>query len=205
MTLAAHENAGCISGGRVAAHHDVGIAALLEVRIEDCYAGRAPAPPGYLGEIRGSPRIHLMMCYSKSLKCKQENVRPQPLSLRQHAQSGHSFSGACRRPEWRRMRAFSAICPNHEYRPVGYFGPFSASLRTLSLTQPNHARFGTAVESSIIQEVDGRPEGCGFEKPPLRRGEHVSNTLVQLLTSCVHLLYLACIDQNRIADRCSLT
>jgi hypothetical protein len=50
MAPAAHENAGCISGGRVAADHDVGIAALLEVRIEDCFAGRAPAPPVYLGE-----------------------------------------------------------------------------------------------------------------------------------------------------------
>ena len=37
------ENAGRISGGGVAAHHDVGIAALLEVWIEDRVAGRAPA------------------------------------------------------------------------------------------------------------------------------------------------------------------
>ena len=37
------ENAGRISGGGVAAHHDVGIAALLEVRIKDRFAGRAPA------------------------------------------------------------------------------------------------------------------------------------------------------------------
>jgi hypothetical protein len=44
------ENAGRISGGGVAAHHDIGVAALLEVRIEDRFAGRAPAPPGYLGE-----------------------------------------------------------------------------------------------------------------------------------------------------------
>ena len=34
----------------VPAHYDVGVAALLEVRIEDRFAGRAPAPPGYLGE-----------------------------------------------------------------------------------------------------------------------------------------------------------
>jgi hypothetical protein len=34
------ENAGRIAGGGVAAHHDVGIAALLEVRIEDRVAGR---------------------------------------------------------------------------------------------------------------------------------------------------------------------
>jgi hypothetical protein len=37
------ENAGRISGGGVAAHHDVGVAALLEVRIKDRVAGRAPA------------------------------------------------------------------------------------------------------------------------------------------------------------------
>jgi hypothetical protein len=36
------ENTGDLAGGGVAAHHDVGIAALLEVRIEDRFAGRAP-------------------------------------------------------------------------------------------------------------------------------------------------------------------
>jgi hypothetical protein len=36
--------------GEVAAHDDSNVAALLEVRIEDSLAGRAPAPPGYLGE-----------------------------------------------------------------------------------------------------------------------------------------------------------
>jgi hypothetical protein len=30
---------------------DVGVAALLEIRIEDRLAGRTPAPPGYLGEL----------------------------------------------------------------------------------------------------------------------------------------------------------
>jgi hypothetical protein len=37
------QNAGRISSDGLAAHHDVGIAALLEVRIEDRVAGRAPA------------------------------------------------------------------------------------------------------------------------------------------------------------------
>ena len=37
------ENAGHLAGGGVGAHDDVGIAALLEVRIEDRFAGRAPA------------------------------------------------------------------------------------------------------------------------------------------------------------------
>ena len=32
-----------VHDGRIAAHHDVGIAALLEVRFEDALAGRAPA------------------------------------------------------------------------------------------------------------------------------------------------------------------
>jgi hypothetical protein len=44
------ENAGRVSGGGVAAHHDVGIAALFEVRIEDRFAGRAPPRSRYLGE-----------------------------------------------------------------------------------------------------------------------------------------------------------
>jgi hypothetical protein len=43
------ENAGHLAGGRVAAHHDADVAARLEDRIEDL-GGRAPAPPGYLGE-----------------------------------------------------------------------------------------------------------------------------------------------------------
>ena len=42
------ESTGRISGGGVAAHHDVGIAALLEVRIEDRFAGRAPLRLGTL-------------------------------------------------------------------------------------------------------------------------------------------------------------
>jgi hypothetical protein len=44
------ENTGRISGGGVAAHHDGGIAALLEVRIEDRFAGRAPLACRHLGE-----------------------------------------------------------------------------------------------------------------------------------------------------------
>ena len=39
------ENTGRISGVGVAAHHDVGVAALLEVRIKHRLAVRAPAPP----------------------------------------------------------------------------------------------------------------------------------------------------------------
>jgi hypothetical protein len=55
------------------------------------------------------------------------------------------------------------------------FGPFSAFLCTLSLTQMNHAHFGTDVESSIIQRFGGQPKGVEFEKPPLRRSEPESN------------------------------
>jgi hypothetical protein len=44
------ESTGRIAGGGVAAHHDTDVAALLEVRIENRLARRAPTPPGYLGE-----------------------------------------------------------------------------------------------------------------------------------------------------------
>ena len=37
------ESTGHLAGGGVAADHYVGVAALLEVRIEDRFAGRAPA------------------------------------------------------------------------------------------------------------------------------------------------------------------
>jgi hypothetical protein len=43
---AVDENAGRISGDGVAAQNDVGIAALLEVRIEDRFAGRASVAGG---------------------------------------------------------------------------------------------------------------------------------------------------------------
>jgi hypothetical protein len=48
------EKAGRISGGGVAAHHDVGIAALLEVRIEDRFADRAP-PSLPLQQVEAAP------------------------------------------------------------------------------------------------------------------------------------------------------
>jgi hypothetical protein len=45
-----NESTGHLPSGGVAAHHDIDVAAQLEVRIEDRLAGRAPAPSGYLGE-----------------------------------------------------------------------------------------------------------------------------------------------------------
>jgi Bacterial regulatory protein, arsR family len=45
---AVDENAGRVSGGGIATHHDIDVADLLEVRIEDRFAVRAPALPGYL-------------------------------------------------------------------------------------------------------------------------------------------------------------
>jgi hypothetical protein len=53
------ENAGRISGGGVAAHHDIGIAALIEVRIKDRFAGRAPArlPLQQLETVTVAPRF----------------------------------------------------------------------------------------------------------------------------------------------------
>ena len=59
------------------------------------------------------------------------------------------------------------------------FGPVGASLRPLSLTQPNHGHFGTDVESSIIQWVGGQQKGSGFGKAPLRRSEPGSNRSVR--------------------------
>jgi hypothetical protein len=75
------------------------------------------------------------------------------------------------RAEARRMRPFLASCPNHGARPEGHFGPFFVSLGRVSLTQPNHARFGTDVGSAQIQWFRESPKGCGFEGRPLRRRE----------------------------------
>jgi hypothetical protein len=55
------------------------------------------------------------------------------------------------------------------------FGPFSVSLRPLSLTQPNHARFGTDVRTALIQLVRWPMRECGFERAALRRSERDSN------------------------------
>ena len=61
-----------------------------------------------------------------------------------------------------------------------HFGPFSGSLRPLSLKQPNHARFGTDVGSSRNQCLRGGSKGCRFERRPLRRSTPGSNILVWL-------------------------
>jgi hypothetical protein len=80
--------------GVVAAHHEIGVA-LPEAPIEDRLAGRAPARPGTL-ENPQFTSILMIMCYSKRLKYKKENVRPQFLSVRQDAQSGHSLRSPMR-------------------------------------------------------------------------------------------------------------
>ena len=75
----------------------------------------------------------------------------------------------------------------------GHCGPFSASLGPPSLTQPNHASFGTDVESSIIQGVGGRPKGTGFGRIPLGRSEPGSNCPVQRVRySVVSAAQMAC-------------
>src|SRR5918995_7529801 len=60
-----------------------------------------------------------------------------------------------------------------------YFGPFSGSLATFSLTQPNHAHFGTVVESFRNQSVRGGSPSRGFERASLRRSEQGSNNSIQ--------------------------
>jgi hypothetical protein len=120
-----------------------------------------------------------MKCYTKSLKSHAEKVRPQLLSLRQDALSGHSFSCGWRRSKDRRMRAFPPIVRTTGTRPEAHFGPFSASLRPLSLTQPNHGRFGTDVGSSTNQLVTGMLIGPGFERAALRRSKRGSNNSIR--------------------------
>jgi hypothetical protein len=49
--------------GRFAVQQDVGVAALLEVRIEDRFAGRAPARLPLPEQVQDSPvNIHLSLC-----------------------------------------------------------------------------------------------------------------------------------------------
>jgi hypothetical protein len=50
-----------------------------------------------------------------------------------------------------------------------YSGRFSVSLLPLSLTQPNHAHFGTVVESTTNQRVTGMTKGWGLKE--FRSGE----------------------------------
>jgi hypothetical protein len=57
---------------RCAAHHDVDVAALLEVRIEDRLCRPRTGPAWAPWRISGSPRIHVNMCYSNSLKFHTE-------------------------------------------------------------------------------------------------------------------------------------
>jgi hypothetical protein len=54
------------------------------------------------------------------------------------------------------MRAFSGIRPNQEHRPGSLFRAVFCLFRSLSLTQPNHAAFGTDIRNSAIQWVRER-------------------------------------------------
>jgi len=92
---------------------------------------------------------------------------------------GHSFPCARCRPEPRRIGPFRPFLRTMTTGGKARFGPFSVSLRPFSLTQPNHARFGTDVRSSQSQWVKGRPKECGFEGRPLRRNELGSNDSVR--------------------------
>jgi hypothetical protein len=64
-------------------------------------------------------------------------------------------------------------------RPEAHLGPFSVSLRPLSLTQPNHGHFGTVVRSQPDQWVMRCQLGCGFESAALRRSEQGSNNSIR--------------------------
>ena len=51
-----------------------------------------------------------------------------------------------------------------------HFGPFPVSLRPFSLTQPNHAHFGTVIGTSTDQWVRGSPKERSLEEPPSGEG-----------------------------------
>jgi hypothetical protein len=91
-----------------------------------------------------SPLIHQMICHTKPLKNQLERVRRQSLSLRQHALSGHSFSVPDQRSETRRMRAFSAIHPNHsDWLTRPFQAVFRVSQRLFSdATEPRSFWYG---------------------------------------------------------------
>jgi hypothetical protein len=55
-------------------------------------------------------------------------------------------------------------------RSEAHFGPFPVSLRPLSLTQPNHAHFGTVIGTSTDQWVRGSPKERSLEEPPSGEG-----------------------------------
>ena len=67
-------------------------------------------------------------------------------------------------------------------RPHRPLRAFSVSLGPLSPTQPNHGRFGTDVKSESNQRFRAKPEGRGFERAALRRGEPGSNSSVLVRT-----------------------
>jgi hypothetical protein len=118
---------------------------LFEVRIEGRFAERAPAPRGHRGESAILHQFIRRSVYSKSLKFPKEKVRPQFLSLRQDAQSGHSFSPRSSGPKARRMRPFLGNCPNHGARPEGpLWACFRLSRPTFSdATEPEPFWYGS--------------------------------------------------------------
>ena len=80
---AVDENTGHLAVAGIAAHHDVGVAALLEVWIEDRFCRLCSLPLCAPWRISYSPLAHMIMCRTKPLKSHTERVRPQFLSLRQ--------------------------------------------------------------------------------------------------------------------------
>ncbi|MCD6072544.1 MAG: hypothetical protein K0S42_3060, partial [Microvirga sp.] len=85
-------------------------------------------------------------------------------SLRQSRQSGHSFPGACRRPEWRRTRAFAVIHPNHGDALRSPFWAisclFSAHFLQRNRTTPVLVRM---LEAQKINRLGSNGSGAGLK------------------------------------------
>ena len=62
---------------------------------------------------------------------------------------------------------------------TAHFGPFSVSVRRVSLKHPNHARFGTDVRTTPVQWVRWTAMKRGFERATLRRSKRGSNRSVR--------------------------
>jgi hypothetical protein len=85
-------------------------------------------------------------------------------------------AGGRNRAECRLSRSFFRTTSTE---PEAHSGPLSAYPGPFSLTQPNHARFGTDVRRPPDQCFSGHPNGYGFEGRALRRGKPGSNHFVR--------------------------
>ena len=145
------EDAGRIFGDGVAANQRCWCCRLARGPDRRPGCRPRPGPPAVPWRISGSPGIHLMMCYSNSLKYKKESVRPQFLSLRQHVVFGQSPRPLIgpEKPAVSGGRLFTSVRPSRWKTPLS--GQAFSSAVHLAHSVPTRKSSGRSVGYAASQ------------------------------------------------------